>query len=160
SRVDDLPFVLHRAWNAMTSGRPGPVLLDLPMDVQAEAADVRLPQPVNREARGRVRPAADDVERAAARLRDARRPVIVAGGGAILAEAWDEVVALAERLGAPVVTTWNGKGAIDETHELSGQTIGDTASTCGNALAASADVVVSIGNRFTDWSASSYREGV
>ena len=138
SRVDDLPFVLHRAWNAMVSGRPGPILLDLPMDVQAEAADVRLPEPEHREARGRVRPATDDVERAAATLRDARRPVIVAGGGAILAEAWDEVTALAERLGAPVVTTWNGKGAIDETHDLAGQTIGDTASTCGNALSTSA----------------------
>ena len=160
SRVDDLPFVLHRAWNAMTSGRPGPVLLDLPMDVQAEAADVRLPRPEAREARGRIRPATDDVERAAALLRGASRPVIVAGGGAILAEAWDEVRALAERLGAPVVTTWNGKGAIDETHELAGQTIGDTSSTVGNTLAASADVLVSVGNRFTDWSASSYRKGV
>jgi acetolactate synthase I/II/III large subunit len=78
----------------------------------------------------------------------------------MLAEAWDEVLALAERLGAPVVTTWNGKGAIDETHELAGQTIGDTGSTVGNTLAASADVVVSVGNRFTDWSASSYRKGV
>jgi acetolactate synthase I/II/III large subunit len=160
SRVDDLPFMLHRAWNAMVSGRPGPILLDIPMDVQAEAADVRLPEPDEREARGRVRPAADDVERAAALLRSARRPVIVAGGGAILAEAWVEVTALAERLGAPVVTTWNGKGAIDETHELAGLTIGDTASTCGNTLASTADVVVSVGNRFTDWSASSYRRGV
>ncbi|HEX3427935.1 MAG TPA: thiamine pyrophosphate-binding protein [Candidatus Limnocylindrales bacterium] len=160
SRVDDLPFVLHRAWNAMVSGRPGPILLDLAMDLQAEAADVRMPDPETREARGRVRPAADDVERAAATIRSARRPVIVAGGGAILAEAWDEVTALAERLGAPVVTTWNGKGAIDETHELAAQTIGDTASTCGNALAASADVLISVGNRFTDWSASSYRKGV
>jgi acetolactate synthase-1/2/3 large subunit len=160
SRVDDLPFVLHRAWNAMVSGRPGPILLDLPMDVQAEAADVRIPDPETREARGRVRPATDDVERAAAVLRSARRPVIVAGGGAILAEAWDQVTALAERLGAPVVTTWNGKGAIDETHELAGLTIGDTASTCGNALSASADVLISVGNRFTDWSASSYRKGV
>jgi acetolactate synthase I/II/III large subunit len=160
SRVDDLPFVLHRAWNAMTTGRPGPILLDLPMDVQAEAADVRLPEPSRREARGRVRPATDDVERAAALLRDATRPVIVAGGGVILAEAWDEVRALAERLGAPVVTTWNGKGSIDETHELAGQTIGDTGSTIGNALASTADVVVSVGNRFTDWSASSYRKGV
>jgi len=160
SRVDDLPFVLHRAWNAMVSGRPGPILLDLPMDIQAEAADVVIPDPERREARGRVRPAAADVERAAALITSARRPVIVAGGGVILAEAWAEVTALAERLGAPVVTTWNGKGAIDETHELAGLTIGDTASTCGNALAASADVVVSVGNRFTDWSASSYRKGV
>jgi acetolactate synthase-1/2/3 large subunit len=78
----------------------------------------------------------------------------------LLAEASAELTALAERLGAPVVTTWNGKGAIDETHELAAQTIGDTASTCGNELAASADVVISVGNRFTDWSASSYRKGV
>jgi acetolactate synthase-1/2/3 large subunit len=53
-----------------------------------------------------------------------------------------------------------GKGAIDETHELAAQTIGDTASTCGNELAATADVIVAVGCRFTDWSASSYRKGV
>ena len=160
SRVDDLPFVVHRAWNAMLSGRPGPVLLDIPMDIQAESAEVVLPEPERREARGRVRPATDDVERAAELLRSAERPVIVAGGGAILAEAWAQVTALAERLGAPVVTTWNGKGAIDEIHDLAGLTIGDTASTCGNTLAATADVIISVGNRFTDWSASSYRKGV
>jgi len=160
SRVDELPFVLQRAWNAMVSGRPGPILLDLPMDVQAEAADVVLPDPVHREARGRVRPAADDVERAARLLAGARRPVIVAGGGAITADATTELTALAERLGAAVVTTWNGKGAIDETHQLAAFTIGDTASTSGNALASTADVILSVGNRFTDWSASSYRKGV
>jgi acetolactate synthase-1/2/3 large subunit len=160
SRVDELPFVLHRAWNQMVSGRPGPVLLDLPMDVQVEAADVRLADPDAREARGRLRPAADDIERAAAALLAARRPVIVAGGGVILSDASVQLTGLAERLGAPVVTTWNGKGAIDETHELAAQTIGDTASTCGNGLAASADVILSVGNRFTDWSASSYRKGV
>jgi acetolactate synthase-1/2/3 large subunit len=160
SRVDELPFVLHRAWNQMLSGRPGPVLLDLPMDVQAESAEVLIPEPQAREARGRVRPAADEVERAARLLATAERPVIVAGGGAISADASAELVALAELLGAPVVTTWNGKGAIDETHDLAAQTIGDTASTCGNALAASADVVLSVGCRFTDWSASSWRKGV
>jgi acetolactate synthase-1/2/3 large subunit len=160
SRVDELPFVLHRAWNAMLSGRPGPVLLDIPMDVQADSAEVTLADPAEREARGRVRPAADEVERAADLLRGAKRPVIVAGGGAILADASEALTALAERLGAPVVTTWNGKGAIDETHELAAHTIGDTGSTSGNALAASADVLVSVGNRFTDWSASSWRKGV
>jgi acetolactate synthase-1/2/3 large subunit len=160
SRVDELPFVLHRAWNAMTTGRPGPVLLDVPMDVQAEAAAVTLPDPEAREARGRVRPDADAVERAARLLAAARRPVIVAGGGVISADATGELRALAERLGAPVVTTWNGKGAIDETHPLAGQTIGDTGSTIGNALSSSADVLLSVGNRFVDWSASSWRKGV
>jgi len=160
SRVDELPFVLHRAWNQMLSGRPGPVLLDLPMDVQAEAADVVIPDPDAREARHGPRAAGQDVERAADLLRTARRPVVVAGGGVMLAAAWAELTTLAERLGAPVVTTWQGKGAIDETHELNAWSIGDTASTCGNELAASADVLIAVGCRFTDWSASSWRKGV
>jgi acetolactate synthase-1/2/3 large subunit len=160
SRVDELPFVLHRAWNQMLSGRPGPVLLDLAMDLQADSAEVRMPEPDRREARPGPRPAADAVEAAARMLSDARRPVIVAGGGVISAGASAELTALAERLGAPVVTTWMGKGAIDETHRLAGQTIGDTGSTIGNQLAAAADVLLSVGCRFTDWSASSYRAGV
>jgi acetolactate synthase-1/2/3 large subunit len=130
------------------------------MDVQANAAEVVIPDPEQREARGRARPDASDVERAARLLASAKRPVIVAGGGVIGAEATTELRALAERLGAPVVTTWNGKGAIDETHPLAGQTIGDTGSTIGNALAASADVLLSVGCRFVDWSASSWRRGV
>ena len=94
-------------------------------------------------------------------LAGASRPVIVAGGGAISAEARaPRSTALAERLGAAVVTTWNGKGAIDEIHPLAALTIGDTASTSGNELAATADVLLSVGNRFTDWSASSWRRGV
>ncbi|MGH2446441.1 MAG: thiamine pyrophosphate-binding protein [Candidatus Limnocylindria bacterium] len=158
SRVDELAFVLHRAWNAMTTGRPGPVLLDVPMDVQAEATEVTMPD--DRLATGRPRPDATLVEHAAALLAGAKRPVIVAGGGVISAEATAELRAMAERLGAPVVTTWNGKGAIDEMHPLAGQTIGDTGSTIGNALASSADVILSVGCRFVDWSASSWRKGV
>jgi acetolactate synthase-1/2/3 large subunit len=160
SRVDELPFVLHRAWNQMRSGRPGPVLLDLPMDVQADSAEVVLPDPAEREAGHGPRPAAVDVERAKRPLSEARRPVIVCGGGVITANAALEVRQLAERLGAPVVTTWNGKGGIDETHELNAWSIGDTASTCGNQLAAAADVVLSLGCRFVDWTASSWRKGV
>lgn len=160
SRVDELPFVLHRAWNQMLSGRPGPVLLDLPMDVQADSAEVVIPDPDRREARRGPRPATADIERAAALLAGASRPVIVAGGGVILAEASAALTRLAERLGAPVVTTWQGKGAIDETHELNAWSVGDTASTSGNALAASADVLLAVGCRFTDWSSSSWRKGV
>lgn len=160
SRVDQLPFVLQRAWSQMLTGRPGPVHLDLPMDVQADAADVELPNPRQHLPAGRPRPDAQETERAARLLTQAQRPVIVAGGGVILADAAPELVALAEHLGAPVVTTWMGKGAIPEDHPLNGWSVGDTASTSGNALAANADVVLAVGCRFTDWSASSYREGV
>ena len=65
---------------------------------------------------GRSRPDARDVERALRMLAGARRPVIVAGGGVILSDASRELVELAEKLGAPVVTTWNGKGTIPEHH--------------------------------------------
>jgi len=160
SRLDEIPFVLHRAWNQMVSGRPGPVLIDLALDLQTDAAEVNLPEPVTREARSRPRPSADDVERAVRLLRAAERPVIVAGGGVITSDATLELRSLAERIGAPVVTTWMGKGAIDETHALSGGGIGDTATTSGNRLAAAADVIVAIGCRFTDWSSSSFRKGV
>ncbi|MDQ3345563.1 MAG: thiamine pyrophosphate-binding protein, partial [Chloroflexota bacterium] len=97
SRVEDLPFVLHRAWNSMLTGRPGPILMDVPMDIQAAAAEVRIPEPDAREARGRPRPDSVEVERAAALLAGATRPVIVAGGGVISAEATSELLALAER---------------------------------------------------------------
>lgn len=160
TRVEQLPSVLHRAFNAMLCGRAGPVHIEIAMDAQADAAEVELPVMAMRLASGRPRPDAQLLERAARLLAEASRPVIVAGGGTISAEASGELVALAEHLGAPVVTTWMGKGAIPEDHALSAGSVGDTASTSGNALASSADVVLSVGCRFTDWSASSYRKGV
>ena len=147
------------AFEALATGRPRPVALEVPYDFFAapvedsRAATAPLPHP------SRLEPAAHDVDAAAAILSRAKFPVIVAGGGVISADATRELRTLAERLGAPVVTTWNGKGAIDETHPLAGQTIGDTGSTVGNALAASADVILSVGCRFVDWSASSWRRG-
>jgi acetolactate synthase-1/2/3 large subunit len=90
----------------------------------------------------------------------AKRPVIAVGGGAITAEATPELVALAEALGAPVVTTWNGKSAFPEDHPLFAGSVGQTGTIPGNAIAAAADVLVAVGCRFTDWSASSYRQGV
>ncbi len=161
SRVEMVPSVMHRAFNEMLSGRPGPVLLDFPMDVQADEAVVALPEIERRGGkRTRPRPDAQETERAAKLLAHAARPVIVAGGGVIGADAAADLVAVAEHLGAPVVTTWMGKGAIPEDHPLNGWSVGDTASTSGNKLAASADVLLAVGCRFTDWSASSYRKGV
>ena len=158
--VEGLPHIMHRAFNAMSSGRPGPVHLDLPMDVQAEAADVDLPDFERRVPVARPRPEADLTEKAARLLYDARRPVIVAGGGVILSGAARELVALAEELGAAVVTTWQGKGAIPEDHPLNAWGVGTQASECGNQLAASADVLLAAGCRFVDWTSSSFRQGI
>jgi acetolactate synthase-1/2/3 large subunit len=89
----------------------------------------------------------------------AKRPVILVGGGVITAKADDELKAAAEFLGAAVTTTWMGKGAFPEDHPLYCWHPGDTASTVGNAVCRSADVILAVGCRFTDWVASSYRHG-
>ncbi len=160
TRVDSLPTVLHRAFNSMLTGRRGPVHIEVPMDIQAETADVTLHDLDRRLPIGKQFPDPQAIEQAAEVLANARRPVIVLGGGAITGEAWDDILQLAEGLTAPVVTTWNGKGAFPEDHPLFAGSVGQTGTIHGNALAAGADVVVSVGCKFTDWSASSYRKGV
>jgi acetolactate synthase-1/2/3 large subunit len=159
-RVDELPFVMQRLFSAMLTGRPGPVHLEVPMDVQAEKADVRIHELARRLPHGRTHPDPEAVTAAAKLLAGARRPVIVVGGGVITANAAPAVRQLAENWVVPVVTTWNGKGAFPEDHELFAGSVGQTGTPVGNGIAASADVVVAIGCRFTDWSASSYAKGV
>ena len=157
--VGELPFAMHRLFNAMLTGRPGPVHLEVPMNVQTEMADVQIHDLAARLPVGRVYPDPAAIAQAAALLRGAERPVIVVGGGAIVADACDDVVALAEALNAAVVVTWNGKSAFPEDHPLYAGPVGQTGTIAGNTIAAGADVVISVGCRFTDTSASSYLAG-
>ena len=158
--VKTLPSIMHRAFSEMLTGRPGPVHVEVPMDVQVEAEDVTIHPLQKRLPTGVAYPDPKAIEAAAEVLLTARRPVIVAGGGAISANASDELTALAEKLGAAVSITWNGKGAIAEDNPLFIGAVGQTGTTCGNKITAGADVVISVGCRFTDWSASSYAKGV
>jgi acetolactate synthase-1/2/3 large subunit len=158
--VEVLPSIMHRAFSEMLTGRPGPVHVEVPMNVQVEAADVTIHPLEKRLPIGVAYPDPKAIEAAVRVLLSAERPVIVAGGGAITANASAELTRLAEKLGAAVSITWNGKGAISEDHELFIGAVGQTGTTCGNKITASADVVLSVGCRFTDWSASSYAKGV
>lgn len=158
--VKTLPTIMHRAFNEMLTGRPGPVHVEVPMDVQVEAAEVTIHPLDKRMPIGVAHPDPRAVEAAVKLLLAAERPVIVAGGGAITANASAELTRLAEKIGAAVSITWNGKGAMSEDHALFVGAVGQTGTTCGNAITASADVVISVGCRFTDWSASSYAKGV
>lgn len=160
TRVEEMPFIMHRAWSSMVTGRPGPVHIEIPMDVQAEAAEVNLHAIEERVPVGKVYPDPDAVAAAAKVLRDAKRPVLVIGGGVITGEAWSEVKELAETWKIPVVTTWNGKSGFPEDHELFAGSVGQTGTLSGNSIASRADVIVAVGCRFTDWSASSYAKGV
>jgi acetolactate synthase-1/2/3 large subunit len=160
--AERLPRILQRAFAEMLTGRRGPVVVDLPMDVQCDDVEVGagLPEPGRYRTTGPVLPDPDQVDAAAQLLSEARRPVIVAGGGVIAAEAWRELRAVAEFLGAPVVTTMMGKGSFPEDHALSGFHGGSKGTTCGNALTSTADVLLAVGMRFADESTSSYRRGV
>lgn len=160
TRTEEMPFIMHRAFSSMVTGRPGPVHIEIPMDVQAEAAEVTLHSLEERIPVGKVFPDPKAITRAAEVLREAKRPMIVIGGGVITAEAFDEVVALAEAWKIPVVTTWNGKGGFPEDHALFAGSVGQTGTLCGNKMASSADVILAVGCRFTDWSSSSYAQGV
>ncbi|MDI9893164.1 thiamine pyrophosphate-binding protein [Rhodococcus sp. IEGM 1381] len=160
TRVEELPFIMHRAFSTMLTGRPGPAHIEVPMDVQAESAEVSLHDLKRRLPVGVSHPDPRAIEQAVSVLNESRRPVIVVGGGAITSNAFDDVLALAENWSIPVVTTWNGKGAFPEDHELFAGSVGQTGTIVGNAIASKADVVISIGCRFTDWSSSSYAQGV
>jgi acetolactate synthase I/II/III large subunit len=159
-RADHMPFIMHRAWNAMTTGRPGPVHVEIPLDIQVAETDIDVADLARRVPVGKPRADAIAIEAAVKLLLAAERPVIVAGGGAISSNASTELRKLVDRLGIPVVFTWNGKGALPEDHALNAGTVGWPGSLTGNTFAAEADVVMSLGCRFTDWSASSWRKGV
>jgi acetolactate synthase I/II/III large subunit len=160
SRVDQLPQILHQAFNAMSEGRPGPVLLDVPQDLQAEYGEVVLPIPSAHRACYRTQGDPAAIQQAAKLLGAAQRPVILAGGGVIASQASQALVALAEHLGAHVTVTFMGKGAISEDHDLYAWPCGDMGSIPGNASTREADVLLAIGTKFSDRITSSYKRGV
>ena len=159
NHTEQLPFVLHRAFNEMLTGRRGPVYVDMPMDVQSAAADVEIPEPIQRKPQGRMGADAEAIARVAEMMLAAKRPVILAGGGAISSGASQELQAVAEHLGAAVITTFMAKGAISEDHELCGWLTGSVGTTCGNKLANASDLILAVGTRFADLACSSYVPG-
>jgi tartronate-semialdehyde synthase len=145
-----VPRVFQQAFHVMRSGRPGPVLIDLPIDVQmAEIEfddDTYEPLPVYKPAASRRQ-----IEKAMAMLQAAERPLIVAGGGIINADASDLLVEFAELTGVPVVPTLMGWGAIPDDHPLMAGMVGlQTSHRYGNATMLASDFVLGIGNRWAN----------
>ena len=134
----------------------GPVTLALPQDVQAEAYDY--PEPFLRPRVHRLRrpgPDAGQLAVAAERLRDATKPLLIAGGGVHYSLAWDALRRFAERHAIPVAETQAGKGALPWNHPSAVGAIGVTGSSAANALAAEADVVLAVGTRLGDFATGS-----
>ncbi|MEN5218850.1 5-guanidino-2-oxopentanoate decarboxylase [Pseudomonas pudica] len=142
--ADDLPQVLARAFAVFEGARPRPVHIEIPLDVLVEPADHLLPGRVVRSSRAGAAPQA--VAQMAERLVSARRPLILAGGGALAAGA--ALARLAERLQAPIALTINAKGLLPASHPLQ---IGSTQSLpATRALVAEADVVLAIGTELAE----------
>lgn len=160
SRVDMLPLALRQASNAMLSGRPGPVNLDVPFNVFQESADVALEPGAPAKLNAR-RSAADpqSVSQAVDAVLAAQRPVLFIGHGVALSEASEELSALARRLSIPVISSPNGMGCFDMEDSLSLGFIGRNGAYPANEAGRHADLVVAIGARFDDRSASSWIPG-
>ena len=147
----DLPRVIREAFHLATSGRPGPVLIDVPKDVgQAPCSapftdDLDLP---GYEVPGRGDP--ERIAEAARLLSEARRPLLYVGHGAVISDAGKSITALAEKLHAPVVNTLLGKGAVDETHPLHLGMMGMHGTAYANKAVAACDLIMAIGARWDD----------
>jgi acetolactate synthase I/II/III large subunit len=144
-----IPELIRRAFAVATSGRPGPVLLDVPEDVahgehDFDPAEFVVDETTLVAPSRRTRPAKADIERAAALLAKAKRPLILAGGGIHLSQAHGALQALAEALNIPVAHTMSGKGAIACTHRLSAGLFGRY-SRIANDLIAASDCLLVVG---------------
>ena len=158
-RVDRPELVadaLRQAFATARSGKPGPVLVDVPRDV----LDAEIPAVPYRPAPARTRPPADAalVAAAAEALAGAERPLVVAGGGAVAADARAELVELAELLAAPVLTSLAGRGSISDDHPLSCGGLGAHRTRLSKRLLGEADVVLGVGTRFEEME-TNWREG-
>ena len=145
-----VPRVFQQAFHLMRSGRPGPVLIDLPFDVQMAEIEFDIdtyePLPAYKPAATRKQ-----VEKALSILNECDRPLIVAGGGIINADATDLLVQFAEITGVPVIPTLMGWGAIADDHPLMAGMVGlQTAHRYGNANMLASDFVLGIGNRWAN----------
>jgi acetolactate synthase I/II/III large subunit len=159
SAAVEIPEVVKKAFYIAESGRPGPVLVDIPKDVQQATADMKFPELIKvRGYNPNIEADLAEMGRAVELLLKAERPIIMAGGGVILSGAFSELQALAELVKIPVVTTFKGKGAFPENHPLAMGPIGMHGHAEANKIILEADCIVAVGARFSDRSVGKFDE--
>jgi acetolactate synthase I/II/III large subunit len=150
-RAEDIPPAFREAFRQITTGRPGAAHIALPFDVQnglLNPADVWGETKFSRCPAERLAPESASIERAAHLIRGAARPVFICGGGVVVSGAESELVALAERISAPVATTISGKGSMDEQHPLAAGVVGSNGGTPETrSIVDQADLVIFAGCR-------------
>jgi acetolactate synthase-1/2/3 large subunit len=151
SQAEDIPRIVREAFHVATSGRPGPVLIDVPKDVSQGPGPAPFTDEVDLP--GYTVPTRGDpgaIAETARLLSEATRPLLYVGHGAVISGAGKAVTSLAEKLRAPVVNTLLGKGAVDETHPLHLGMLGMHGTAYANKAVAECDLIMSIGARWDD----------
>jgi len=146
----DLSHTIREAFKVAQEGRPGPVLIDVPRDVQLELAEFEypdIPEPVREPLSEET---ASGLERAARLINEAERPVLIAGHGVLASHAWEELMQLAEATGIPVINTLLGLSSFPRNHPLSLGMLGMHGMYWSNIVVDQADLVVGLGMRFDD----------
>jgi len=149
--ASEIPKIIKEAFYIASTGRPGPVLIDLPKDVTTEEIEFEYPPEVNlRGYRPKLMGNEQQIKRAALAIAKAERPVMYVGGGAIISNAAEEVRALAEKIMAPVATTLMGIGVFPEDHPLALHMLGMHGTKYANYAVQESDLLIAIGVRFDD----------
>lgn len=149
--VTDLARTVKEAFYIARSGRPGPVLIDLPVDVQRAQCEFEFPQQVDiRSYRPSYKGHPGQIKKAAELINEARKPVLYIGGGVIISEAHEEVLRLAEKAKLPVIWTLMGIGAFTTEHELALGMVGMHGTYCANHATQKSDLIIAVGARFDD----------
>ena len=154
--IRDLPRIIKEAYHIASTGRPGPVLIDIPKDVQTKSItmdeyNTLYSAPIYLEGYSTEQPNhVAAVQEAVEMIKAAKKPLIIAGGGAIRSQASQELLAFAEKANIPVTTTLMGLGAFPETHDLSLGFLGMHGTVASNFATEEADLVIAAGIRFHD----------
>jgi len=158
--VGQLPRIMRRAFDQMLGGRRGPCAIALPMDVQADGLDVKEVALAQKRTYKLPAVSNEQAQQAIKLMKSAKRPVILAGGGALYAKCAEKIALLAEKWGAAIVTTLAGKGAVSEVHPQYCFHTGSKGTPIGVKICREADMVLALGTRFADETTCSYRKGV
>ncbi|KAB0622936.1 thiamine pyrophosphate-binding protein [Castellaniella defragrans] len=157
-RPDLFPEIVEKAFQLAESGRPGPVLVSVPMDIFSKEIDTALFERLRPHTRQLEKPSLDEAvaRRIVQALIDAERPVIYAGGGILLADAAQELEQLVDHLGIPVAHSLMGKGALRDDHDLTLGMTGFWGTQFVNDACRTADLVIGLGTRFAEADCSSW----
>lgn len=151
-KVSDIPRIMKEAFHIANTGRKGPVLIDIPIDIQnAEIKKFVYPETISmRTYKPTVKGNMAQIKKVVAQLQNAKRPIICAGGGVLLADAKEELRIFAERQEIPIVSTMMGIGVIETNHSLYYGMVGNNGKACANRAMNEADLIIMVGARVAD----------